>query len=681
MLKLWLILFATIVTFVIPAIGASPSDSTTLVEVQTAASAPGSPALAPIQTQPSEPSALAQVQEKLRSLEQSLSHQKEVVQIIIEAHDKRLSDFGTLAIMQGTQTTWVGNLVVLVSAGIAVLVLAGGLIIYFSVKSRAQTEARTAAQKWFAQNTQKLKNQIQDLQREVEKAHKTIASLPAGPSAPPAPGNTDRLKPQPQTAAADDQPQPVTGIDKDQPAATLSAAALSGADQPTPESQAPEQLQEASQSDKDAAAQDAVAKDAAAKDKPEALPPSTSNAQAALPADAHDASAHVLIQPSFVKTEAPDTIHEGEEEIIVLAELAPRASKIESPDVRAQLARVLVNKGVRLDALGKFEEAIAVSDEIDRRFGKDESSAVHEEVARGLFSKGVRLDALGKFEEAFAVYDEMNQRFNKEEHSPAVREQVARGLFNKGARLGELRKFSEEIAVYDEIDQHFGKDEFPVIRAQVAKGLFNKGFRLGALDKSREAIAVYDEIDRRFGRDESPAVREQVARGLFNKGFRLSALGKSREAIAVYDEIDQRFGKEESAAVRTPVAKALYQAAYTRVICAKQHWHDAGKRSQLLAASSEGLQRALLICTEPDRAILLGSLGYSLFLGGQHDAALAPTREGIKLGGQSSLDTLGSTAQLHRVEPQDTTYEELLAGVALERIEAGQSLTPWIAFQ
>lgn len=679
MLKLWLILFATIVTFVIPAIGASPSDSSTLVEVQTAASAPGSPVLVPLQTQPAEPSALAQVQEKLRSLEQSFSHQKEMVEIIVQAHDKRLSDFGTLAIMQGTQTTWVGNLVVLVSAGIAILVLAGGLIIYFSVKSRAQTEARSAAQKWFTQNTQKLKNQIQGLQQEVEKAHKTLASLPAGPSAPLAPENIGRLKPQ--TTVADNQPQPVTGIDKGQPAATLSAA-----DQPTSVSQAPELLQEvhpqeARQREKDSAWEDAVA----AKDESETLPPFTGNAQAAfqapVQANAFDASAHVLSQSSFVKTEPPDTIQEGEEEIIVLTELAPRASKIESPDVRAQLARVLVNKGVRLDALGKFEEAIAVSDEIDRRFGKDESSAVHEEVARGLFSKGVRLDALGKFEEAFAVYDEMNQRFNKEKHSPAVREQVARGLFNKGARLGELRKFPEEIAVYDEIDQHFGKDEFPVIRAQVAKGLFNKGFRLGALDKSREAIAVYDEIDRRFGKDESPAVREQVARGLFNKGFRLSALGKSSEAIAVYDEIDQRFGKEESAAVRTPVAKALYQAAYTRVICAKQYWHDAAKRNKLLAASCQGLQRALLICTEQDRAILLGSLGYSLFLGGQHDAALEPTRECLKLGGQSSLDTLGSTAQLHRVEPEDTAYEELLAGVALERIEAGQSLTPWIAFQ
>ena len=195
---------------------------------------------------------------------------------------------------------------------------------------------------------------------------------------------------------------------------------------------------------------------------------------------------------------------------------------------------------------------------------------------------------------------------------------------------------------------------------KIAQYLFAKGVTLGALGKSEEAIAVYDEIDRRFGKDESPGVRAQVAKGLVNKGVTLGALGKSEEAIAVYDEIDRRFGKDESPGVREKVAMALNGLGFAKILLAKVRWPEEAQRHALLAAATPALERALTLCAQDKRAMVLGNLGYSLFLAGQHHAARAPTLECLQLGGQKQLDAQRADTQQHRVEVEDSQYEQLL---------------------
>jgi tetratricopeptide (TPR) repeat protein len=280
-------------------------------------------------------------------------------------------------------------------------------------------------------------------------------------------------------------------------------------------------------------------------------------------------------------------------------------------------------------------------------------------LARYLIAQGVTFGILGKSEEAIAVYDEIDRRFGKDE-SPGVREQVVRGLVNKGGMLARLDKPKEAIAVYDEMDQRFGKDESPRVREQVARGLLSKGITFGKLDKREEEIAVYDEMDKRFGRDESPGVREQVAGGLFSKGITFGKLDKREEEIAVYVEIDRRFGKDESRGVRERVAKARNGLAFGRIISAKQHWQDVPRKTELLAAAIKGLESALLICANDDRAIDLGNLGYALFLSGDFAAAVDPTRDCLKLGGELTHAGQQNDAKQHRVEPEDSEYEALL---------------------
>jgi hypothetical protein len=53
-------------------------------------------------------------------------------------------------------------------------------------------------------------------------------------------------------------------------------------------------------------------------------------------------------------------------------------------------------------------------------------------------------------------------------------------------------------------------------------------------------------------------------------------------------------------------------------------------------------------------------LGYSLFLAGQHQEAEAPTLECLQFGGKKMLDSQLADAKLHRVETEDSQYEELL---------------------
>ena len=599
---------------------------------------------------PATPADLEKLQEQIRIIDKDLIIQKEISVVRLDAQDKRLGDIALTTAQQANhlaaisnQTTTVGNYIGVTSVLITVFVFGAGFITYISAKSKAKDEARDASALWFKQNAADLQKEIEKLRAEAQKVSEQIESH----------GN--------QIASEASSFAELAAASR----AVLDSARApaAGTSREAPNQQALQTVRDASDALKEKPESQFTAADYFARGLASF---SSENYQSALSAfeqaitlSKADATANKIAQYLFAKGVTLGALGKSEEAIAVYDEIDRRFGKDESPGVREQVAGGLFNKGATLGALGKSEEAIAVYDEIDRRFGKDESPGVRERVAMGLFNKGGRLGALGKSDEAIAVYDEIDRRFGKDE-SPGVRERVAKGLFNKGVRLGVLGKSDEAIAVYDEIDRRFGKDESPGVREKVAMGLVNKGAALGALGKSDEAIAVYDEIDRRFGKDESPGVRAQVAKGLVNKGAALGALGKSEEAIAVYDEIDRRFGKDESPGVREQVAIALNGLGFAKILLAKARWPEEAQRHALLSASTPALERALMLCAQDDRAMVLGNLGYSLFLAGQHHAARAPTLECLQLGGQKQLDGQRADTQQHRVEVEDSQYEKLL---------------------
>jgi len=191
-------------------------------------------------------------------------------------------------------------------------------------------------------------------------------------------------------------------------------------------------------------------------------------------------------------------------------------SAVNAPSI--DQVKYLFAKARALDSLGKSDETIKVCDEIDRRFGSDASPQIRAQVAKGLVNKGIMLGQQGQFEVAIEVCDDIDRRFGSDS-SPGIREQVVTGLRNKGVMLGMQVKSEEAIKLYDEMDRRFGSDVAPGVRGQVVWGLVNKGGMLGQQEQFAETLKVYDEIERRFGSDSSLEVREQVAKGLNGLGF------------------------------------------------------------------------------------------------------------------------------------------------------------------
>jgi len=313
--------------------------------------------------------------------------------------------------------------------------------------------------------------------------------------------------------------------------------------------------------------------------------------------------------------------------------------------------------------LGKNDKAnIAIADPADVQAVKQISDELRnkpeakfnadEHYARGLaeFSRTNYQSALSSFEQAI--------RQSSGADTPAIK--MATFLFAKASALGQLEQPQEAIAVYDEIDRRYGKDDTPGLREQVASALVNKGNTLGQLAKPQEEIAVYDEIDRRYGKDDTPGLRERVAGALVNKGITLGQLEQRQEAIAVYDEIDRRYGNDAAPGVRERVAGALNGGSFNRIISAKKNFDDAVQRKKLLAEAIERLERVRKSCSVDDRAMVMGNLGYALFLDGQEERAKEPTSECLRLGGQELLDAQRADATQHRVAPADTEYEALL---------------------
>ncbi|MDR2165709.1 MAG: CDC27 family protein [Zoogloeaceae bacterium] len=282
--------------------------------------------------------------------------------------------------------------------------------------------------------------------------------------------------------------------------------------------------------------------------------------------------------------------------IAVHDEIEQRFGKDNAPGVREQVARALLGKGHILAQRGKDEAAIAANvakinayatayatydaaitiyDEIERRFGKDDSPGVREQVARALLDRGHILFQRGKYYVAITAYDQVKHRFGKDD-TPGVREQVARALLSKGRIL-----FSPDaaITVYDEIERRFGKDNTPGVREQVAGALLGKGYSLREQRKDEASIAAFDEVERRFGKDDSPGVRKQVVTALALKS---AAMDDDNARIAVHDEIERRLAKDGSPDARGQLL-AIRQNSAALLLRLGRHAEAAQKIRQVMA--------------------------------------------------------------------------------------------------
>lgn len=105
----------------------------------------------------------------------------------------------------------------------------------------------------------------------------------------------------------------------------------------------------------------------------------------------------------------------------------------------ANVARVMLNRGVTQRQLNEPEAAINTYDEVLRRFGDAAEPALQEQVAAALFNKGNAQVGIEQYEAAISAYDEVMRRFGHTTE-PALREPLAKAMNGAGfARLMQAK--------------------------------------------------------------------------------------------------------------------------------------------------------------------------------------------------------------------------------------------------
>jgi hypothetical protein len=264
-----------------------------------------------------------------------------------------------------------------------------------------------------------------------------------------------------------------------------------------------------------------------------------------------------------------------------------------------------------------------------------------------------------KSDQAIAVFDELDQRYGQEADS-RIREYIAMALAAKGDELSDQQKPREAMDAYRQVSQRFGEDKSAAARDTAAYSLFRESDLWKELGTADDVIAAIDRLFARFAADADARIRQTVISALRNKANQLGKLNRLPEQIATYDQMVQHFGDDSAATIRAEVALARNGAAYCRLMQAKQSWADAPARTAALRRAVADLRLALEACDPQWKVMVLGNLGYALFLTGDELNAARETQECLRLGGADALNGQRSDAAAHRLPVEDTAYEDML---------------------
>ena len=705
-LFLYLALFA-------PAILAAPDvnqDRITEARERTQTSTPTAIPVLPI-----DQSEIRQVKVQIQVLDKDVSILKEVTDHRLDAQDKRIGDLDIWTGQQANHMAAISNVTAFVGTLITLIAIAASFVIYFSTKDRASNEAKEAAERWFEKNNRQLHEQIEKLKSEAEQHHKQIKVITNEANelqsqvfslqqkATEAHSEIDLLK-----TGVVDHAKKTHQVFDNAAQQILSQPVKDQSSQKPVDPAAADIVRQASLALESKPEKEFTSHDHFARGLNEYLAERFDSALLSFDKSLDHAKSELMSAENyaglmFSRALVLGRLGRNEDEIAAYDEIVRRYDNNDSPALRQLIAESILNKGVRLGQIDRIEDEIAAYDEIDQRYGKDDNLALREQVAKALLNKGIVLGQLDRRDSEITIYSEIDRRYCKDE-SNVLRRQVAMALVNKGHRLAQDDRREEAIATFDEVDLRYGKDESTALREQVAMSLINKGISLGHIGRTEEAIARFEEVDLRFGNDESTDLRKHVAAALINKGHRLAQDDRSEEAIATFDEVDRRYGNEEGTilreqvaialvrksivleklggrggdavavydeiisrysaddndALRTKVTTALNTRAFNRILLAKENWQAETERRALLAQAIDDLDHAQNRCAEDDRPIILGNLGYALFLSEETSRAQAPTLECLRLGGEESLEGQRNDARMHRVEPLDSEYEKLL---------------------
>ncbi|MDR1076526.1 MAG: tetratricopeptide repeat protein [Xanthomonadaceae bacterium] len=331
-------------------------------------------------------------------------------------------------------------------------------------------------------------------------------------------------------------------------------------------------------------------------------------------------------------------------------------------EARLQVAEALLNKGIRLDEMGQPEAAIASFQKLLEQSGQSRESEIREIMARAILYKGALLGRIGQPEAAVSSFQALVDQFGRD-WKPAIREQVAAALFNQGVALSQLDRLHKAVGAYRQLIDRFGQEAAAPLREQVAMGMLNMGTLLAGMDEPAEAIASFQALIDRFDGDDDPVVRERVAKAFFNKATALNQANRLEESIDTYRTLIDEFGRDASAQVRKMLASSHLAIGLIQILLGKREWVHPTLRHECLGRAITSLEKSTGIHLDQRPASAYGGIGYALFLLDRADEAELLIHECRRIGedAESTLAPLREILARHRLEPEDSAFEKLLA--------------------
>ncbi|MFJ3259819.1 hypothetical protein ACIPK7_06155 [Pseudomonas sp. NPDC086581] len=158
--------------------------STELTRPSSISSAPNEPTLEIAEQQKELQTRLIKAEsdvQRIKSQISSLSERHTIFEAItsnqLSMQDKRLSDIGLNTAQQANYMGSISNLSTLVGLGITVLTILVAFVTYISVKNKATSEAKEAAERWFHEHGETLTTRIQSLHEEASHLRSEVANL------------------------------------------------------------------------------------------------------------------------------------------------------------------------------------------------------------------------------------------------------------------------------------------------------------------------------------------------------------------------------------------------------------------------------------------------------------------------------------------------------------------------
>ncbi|KRC62513.1 hypothetical protein ASE14_01370 [Agromyces sp. Root81] len=189
--------------------------------------------------------------------------------------------------------------------------------------------------------------------------------------------------------------------------------------------------------------------------------------------------------------------------------------------------------------------AVRFSEDLERRFpGAETDPELSVPMARLVVDRALRLSDLGRREEALSTLSEVRPRF-ADAPADEVRHIFAQAAYWEGRLNREAGNVAVARSAVDAVVAEFSGDPDPDVRVWAANALFS-AWRDPALDPT-DADVVFDRFAEIFSNDADPRIRRHDASGRLNRAVRAHGKGAADQAVQALRGLIDDFADDSDA--------------------------------------------------------------------------------------------------------------------------------------